>query len=200
MLQYRKKMIKLPLLLIITISSFALGCTGGLIRPPMGITKQFLNTTDGEPVDIISYDFSRLNEGYALFVFSFDFRGNQGNGIIGFKDQYETGLRVWEHKLDSSDWDVKLGGREFMYWGFRSIRLLCLAREGYKIPICYEIHKGRIVYGGRMVFDILSGRMPYLEYDIDIDFTRLLRQIQAQNIDVEIDTVYMAAPRVCPSF
>jgi hypothetical protein len=125
--------------------------------PDQGITPQFYPDQNWAAVDLSKYDFNRLKQGAGLCVFSYEFRGDAGNKITGFNEETERGVRVWEYAFTKADWDIKEIDRTITFWGYRSLLTLFLKKSGFRIRTHMEFHKGRIVYGGRMIVEF-TGR------------------------------------------
>lgn len=129
-------------------------CSSTMRSPQMGVTGEFYNFADSGSVDLSRYDFGRLGKGYGLCVFSYDFRGDAGNRISGIHRQVKKGIRVWEYQFRTGDWDIKQLERRIMFWGYPCLYTLGLTSEGLDVRTHPTFHKGRIVYGGRLLIDM----------------------------------------------
>jgi len=181
--------------LLAVVACFALSCASGLYAPRPGVTEQFFRGAEDELIEVNTYDFSRLENGYGLCVFSYELRGSRGNNITGWKPEEKTGIRVWEHKFSANEWDVKIARKKFKYWGYRSFMTLGLTKAGYEVAMHLTFHKNRVVYGGRLVVDsrtyFTDG--PQVEFHFDEDMRPWLEAYGNQIADIKIDTVMMGA-------
>lgn len=174
-----------------------LSCTAGMYAPSKGITHEFYRQEkiQGEVIYVNEYDFERLNQNKGLYLFSYEFRSSRGNKIIGFDTEVKSGLRVWEHVFSEAEWDVKIKFEKFIVWGHRTFITLLLTKGGYTITLQATFHKGRIVYGGRLIVDMStyfkSG--PSVEFHFDEDMKPWLEKYRNEIKNVKIDTVLMIA-------
>ena len=186
---------RLSLAVVLAAAMSLLSCSAGLITPKKGVTEQFFKEDDGKFVDLADYDFSRLERGYGLCVFSFDYLGMKGNSITGFKSQTERGLRVWEYKFKADDWEIKKLRKKMLVWGSRDPLALYLTKSGYVVSIFLEFHRGRIVYAGRLKVEwplyLIDG--PETEFRFDEDMQPWLNLYGDRVKDIKIDSVQMTA-------
>lgn len=173
----------------------AVACASGLYAPRKGVTEQFFCETDDRTIEINNYDFSRLDDGYGLYVFSYEFRGSRGNNVTGWSPEEKEGVRVWEHKFSEKEWDVKKEFTKFKYWGYRDLTSLMLAKVGNEVTMFVTFHKGRIVYGGRLVVDSRTyyTEGPQVEFHFDEDMGPWLEAFGDEIADIKMDTVVMNA-------
>jgi hypothetical protein len=116
-------------------------------------TKQFFESPDYLPVPVMEYDFSRLDSTRGLYVFSYQFSGDVGSAIVGFKKDTLSGIRVWEYDFQATHPEKRDMLVEFRFWGFRDMSKLFLGRSGYTVTIHPTFQRGAMVYGGRLIVD-----------------------------------------------
>lgn len=148
------------------------GCVSSMQAPKKGITNQFFRQNNGEVQNLNKYDFNKLKDGYGLCIFSYEYVGKKGNNLIGKKEQVIKGLRVWEYKFTDTEWDIKFLEKDMLVWGYPDMSALFLAKSGFKIKYRVTFHKGRVVYGGRVLVDwdtyLRDGPSMGFFYDKDI--------------------------------
>ena len=147
---------------LLCLSVMLVSCSSVMRAPKKGVTDKFYSDPDSASVDLNRYDFSRLKRGYGLCVFSYRFVGDEGNKISGFHRTTKKGMRVWEYHFLPGDWDVKTVEKRIMFWGYRPLTYLFLAYEGWDVRTHVTFHKGRIVYGGRLLVNFTADSLPEL--------------------------------------
>lgn len=161
-----------------------------LMRPPHGVEERFFQYPDGDdPVPVAAYDFSRLQQGYGLVVFSYEFSTWPNDTTERNTRSHKKGIRVWEYKFEPSDWDVKYEKRRFMYAGYRPLQFLGLVKVGSDAQLWVTFHKGEIVYGGRLIVDAFNPDNTVMEFKYDEDFKDWLAANADKLAGVAIDTV-----------
>ncbi len=144
--------------LILLITLFALtSCVAKMMTPKKGITNKIFKQDGNDFTPINGYDFSKLDNGYGLYVFSYVMDGNRGNNITGFNHEKLTGIRVYEYKFNDDESDTKTEKKRFMAWGYTSYAYIIPMKRGLDTDICATFHKGKIVYGGQYYIEIDEG-------------------------------------------
>ena len=192
--QYRR----LILMIIVTAMTFSVSCLGtiGFKPPEKGVTEQFFRESGDELVNLATYDFSRLENGHGLFVFSYEFVYDSSvitNSRRG--DKGIRGIRVWEHKFNPSEWDIKRVQKQFQFWRIPDESTAGLTSHGWMATLMYECRKGRIVYGGRIHIDhdTYFETGPSVSFHFDEDMGEWLKVNADRVSGIKIDTVIMAA-------
>ncbi len=94
-------------ILIILLLSILSSCVANRIKEPsLGITYKFYTHKPQEIRLDAKYDFSRLEKGYGLLIFSYALDGfkdiNRNENII------KKGVRIWEYKFSAQDEDINI--------------------------------------------------------------------------------------------
>ena len=182
-------------LILLTIScSIILSCAGRLYGPKMGITEKFYLQNKNRTFYVVDYDFSRLNRDKGIVVFSYEYRGRAGSANADTLLTLEKGFRVWEHSFSGKEHDKVEISDTVMFWGRPDLFNFGLTRSGYAVIIKQRYHKGRIVYGGRLVIGTrsLNDGGPTVEFHYDEDFLPWIRESQYNVKSIGIDTVLMS--------
>jgi hypothetical protein len=150
------------------ISFFLVSCGAGMVAPTKGVTDRFFRQAEDRTVNLATYDFERLKQGYGLCMFSYEFTGQKGSRISGRSEETKRGLRVWEHKFSDADLNTTRFDKSIMVWGYRSLTTLMLTKSGYAVKVSVPFHEGQIVYGGRLIVNFPEINMVESHYDEDV--------------------------------
>jgi hypothetical protein len=162
--------------------------TYSIKEPKMGVTKKFRSGVSSAESGG-TYDWSKLQGNYGLYVFSYEIAGPNGNLGFEVKQVRKQGLRVWEKKFSTGQPDSLFEVNAFSAYEeqhpnplFTEIRQ---ARVG--IPCLYI--KGHVVYGGHlnvMVTDISP--VDSSSSTIDSIFSQFLRDNEEHLTGIKVDT------------
>ncbi len=176
------------LFLSLTISIFLLlSCTTYHLKtPPKGKTGSFYERNSDQLKADSRYDFSRLKENYGLVLFSYQVEGMTGSSF-GTKPEIKTGIRIWEEKFSDKDWEIKQIEKDVELWGQSTYAGSYSSSQSTKVKLEVTFHKGRIVYGGRMVASDIGDDLD-IEMHFEEDCNEFLKMYENQLNGVKIDT------------
>ena len=165
-----KKNFKLFSLIQLTLlSALILSCGASTPRvgyPILGVTRRFPIPAVGREAKLKPYDFTQLEEGIGLYVFSYEIKFKRAGHEVA---RTSEGIRIWEHRFDGKQGDLitKAGlmpilkGKgsnlhQFSKSGPEAVALIGLSdvltnRYGPEFDMKYQ--KGCIAYGGRVIID-----------------------------------------------
>ena len=180
---------KHTILSIITISLvLLLSCTTYTLKtPPNGKTGSFFERNSDQLKINSRYDFSRLQRNYGLVIFSYEIEGMTGSNLGGSNPEVKTGIRVWEEKFDDKDWEIKQVEKKIELWKKSTFVGASMSETTTSVKLGVTFHKGRIVYGGRMVAsDIGDDFEVLMEFEVDCEM--FLKTYENQLDGINIDT------------
>ncbi|HUU44177.1 MAG TPA: hypothetical protein VM118_00465 [Acidobacteriota bacterium] len=86
---------------------------------------------------------------------------------------------------------MKQTEEEILFWGYRSWMVLGLMREGMAVRVHPTFHRGRIVYGGRLIVDLAAESITAVEQHFDEDMGDWPAKEEFISRSIKIDTVLM---------
>ncbi len=178
--------------LLITVITFTIlisGCTAPYTvkHPEIGVTKQILPGNKGK-----QYDFSKLQKGYGLYVFSYEFTGMEGSEVFGSGVKVIEGTRVWEQQFEKGEWEIFEDVRAIPLWGSKDFYFTYEPTRRTSCFVQVRFHQGRIVYGGRLVADLREGLENLeIEMHFEEDCRPILDAYGAELDGVIVDTIPM---------
>ncbi len=168
-------------------------CAPKLGAPSEGITNQFFREFGGQTIPEPKYDFSRLEKGYGLFVFSFESKQLVGDRTTGFDENKRSGLCIWEYLFrDMSGLAPVVISRDFAAVSKGNIGYLGLP-DAWKTCINATFLAGRVVYGGRIEIELENNRLfpPEVTNKGEEDLAAFLKACPDSSLVLPIDTVLM---------
>ncbi len=188
--------------LLICCLLFLSTCTGYKIKePPIGITYKFYSHKPQEIRPNSKYDFSRLQNGYGLVIFSYDLEGFKGYRIVNVANK--QGLRIWEYKFIDTDENEKIVTERVNLFSYKSLNNTgahsASAEKDVKkdIAVSFTFLKNKIVYGGRIFASDYENRGKIFN-NFDEDCSQFLTTYSSYLTNIPIDTVFMKVSKPSP--
>ncbi|HEX2896512.1 MAG TPA: hypothetical protein VHP63_00485 [candidate division Zixibacteria bacterium] len=169
-------------------------CSNRLYGPKMGITEKFYMQEGKITSYVKEYDFERLKKNKGIVVFSYEYRRFGEGAQTDSNSTLQIGVRVWEHSFSGGEQDIVDKPDTVLFWGRPDMVNFGLTKKGQAVIIQPRYHRGRIVYGGRLVIGPNEDREiePMVEFHYDEDFLRWIRETDFDIKGTGIDTALMS--------
>lgn len=161
-----KNLKKVAIITTLGLGLLLISCTSySLKTPKSGETWKFFKKNTSQAKEISDYDFSKLKEGYGLFIFSYEIKGPLNENDAKNQGSLKSGVRVWEYKFDNIyEGDKKKKTHIFTYGEIKDELLVSSQTSSYFVRMDYEFRKNKIVYGGRLFIDAQYKVFRILDY------------------------------------
>ncbi|MFZ1682548.1 MAG: hypothetical protein WAU88_00320 [Candidatus Zixiibacteriota bacterium] len=162
--------------------------TYSIKEPKIGVTREFRSGVSSAESGG-TYDWSKLQGDYGLYVFSYEIAGPDGNGGVEVKQVRKQGLRVWEKKFSMGQPDSLFEVNSFSAYEVKHPNPLFTEIRQARVGIPCLYIKGHIVYGGHlnvMVTDISP--VDSSSSSIDRMFSQFLSDYEEHLTGIKVDT------------